>query len=210
MNLLVLSGGDHPYDETTPVLEEFLRGAGHDVQVTDDASTLVSEGLEDRQAVVFNTRRVDKLTLAEAERTALSDFIGGGKGFVAIHCAGIRPEAWPEYHDITGGGYIPGVTGHQPYGEFEVYVRDPGHPCSRGLSDFTTNDELYTPVVMQQGNVVFLTALVSGEAQPVAWTRGHGKGRVFYTILGHDEASFRAPGFQRLILNAVAWAGGGE
>ena len=92
MNLLVLSGGDHPYDETTPVLEELLRGAGHDVQVTDDASTLVSEGLEDRQAVVFNTRRVDERTLAEAERTALSDFIGGGKGFVAIHCAGIRPE----------------------------------------------------------------------------------------------------------------------
>lgn len=159
---------------------------------------------------MFNTRRVDERTLAEAERTALSDFIGVGKGFVAIHCAGIRPEAWHEYHDIIGGGYVPGVTEQLPYGEFEVYFRDPGHPCSRGLSDFTTSDELYAPVVMQQGNVVFLTALASGEAHPVAWTRGYGKGRVFYTTLGHNEASFRAPRFQWLILNAVAWAGGGE
>ena len=30
MKLLVVSGGRHPYQESTPVLDEFLRAAGHD------------------------------------------------------------------------------------------------------------------------------------------------------------------------------------
>ena len=207
MNLLLLSGGDHPYDETTPVLEKLFGDAGHDVQVTEDASALVSDEMKDRHAIVFNTRRVDEMTLSEGERKGLEDFIGDGKGFVAIHCAGMRPDGWHDYHEITGGGYVPGVTEDRPYGELEVYVRDPAHPCSVGLADFTTSDEFYAPMVMQQGNVVFLTTLISGESHPVAWTRGHGKGRVFYTSLGHDAASVKTPGFQRLILNAVAWAG---
>ena len=207
MNLLLLSGGDHPYDETTPALQKLLADAGHDVQVTEDASALVADEIEDRHAIVFNTRRVDELTLSEDERKGLADFIGEGKGFVAIHCAGIRPDGWHGYHEITGGGYIPGVTEGKPCGEVQVYVRDPAHPCSIGLTDFTTSDELYAPIVMRQGNVVFLTALISGEAHPVAWTRGHGKGRVFYTSLGHDAESVKTSGFQQLILNAAAWAG---
>ena len=36
MKLLVISGGRHPYEESTPVLERFLKGAGHDITVTED------------------------------------------------------------------------------------------------------------------------------------------------------------------------------
>ena len=38
MKLLLMSGGRHPYEESTPVLESFLRAAGHDVTVREDAS----------------------------------------------------------------------------------------------------------------------------------------------------------------------------
>ena len=40
MRLLVLSGGRHPYEESTPVLESFLTGAGHEVTVRRDAAVL--------------------------------------------------------------------------------------------------------------------------------------------------------------------------
>ena len=40
MNLLVITGGRHPYEESTPVLERFLNSAGHDVTVSEDASVL--------------------------------------------------------------------------------------------------------------------------------------------------------------------------
>ena len=56
MKLLVLSGGRHPYEESTPVLEGFLKSAGHDVTVTEDASVLAGD-LSGYDALVFNTRR---------------------------------------------------------------------------------------------------------------------------------------------------------
>ena len=40
MKLLVISGGRHPYEESTPVLEAFLKGAGHDVTVDWEAGAL--------------------------------------------------------------------------------------------------------------------------------------------------------------------------
>ena len=33
MNLLLMSGGRHPYEESTPVLKGFLESAGHTVTV---------------------------------------------------------------------------------------------------------------------------------------------------------------------------------
>ena len=58
MNLLVISGGRHPYEESTPVLESFLKGAGHDVTITEDASVLTDGGaMSGYDALVFNTRR---------------------------------------------------------------------------------------------------------------------------------------------------------
>ena len=41
MKLLLISGGlDHPFVVTTPIIEAFLKAAGHDVRVTEDASVL--------------------------------------------------------------------------------------------------------------------------------------------------------------------------
>ena len=44
MKLLVLSGGRHPYEESTPILNQFLKDAGHQVTVTEDASILSDAG----------------------------------------------------------------------------------------------------------------------------------------------------------------------
>ena len=58
MKLLVMSGGRHPYHESTPVLEGFLKAAGHDVTVTEDASVLAdAPAMRTYDALVFNTRR---------------------------------------------------------------------------------------------------------------------------------------------------------
>ena len=57
MNLLVVSGGRHPYEESTPILMEFLKQSGHEVQETEDPSVLVTAAMQDYDALVFNTRR---------------------------------------------------------------------------------------------------------------------------------------------------------
>ncbi len=205
MNLLVISGGEHPYHESTPALADFLRGDGHEVMATEDASVLASDGMGAYDVLIFNTRRSGDLTLAEDEQAALTRSVGDGKGFVAIHCGASRPETWHEFHDVTGGGWIGGVSSHPPYGKFTVNVKDAGHPCAREIADFVTDDELYTNLGWKPGNEVFLSAELDGVEHPMAWTRRFGKGKVFTTMLGHDGLSFQTPEFQRLILNAVGW-----
>lgn len=228
MKLLVLSGGRHPYAETTPILVDFLNAAGHDVTATEDAVVLAdAAGMSGYDALVFNTRRENlpdfgDLALSEAERDGMDAFIRAGKGFVCLHISTCVPEGWPGYHGITGGGWITGTSFHPPYSEFTVNVTAPEHPGARGIADFAIHDELYMGLAIEDGNDVFLTADCEAGTHPwgadraptdmpagtfpLGWTRGYGNGKVFVCLLGHDGRSFTAPEFQRIVLNGVDWA----
>ena len=178
-------------------------------------------------ALVFNTRRENlpdfgDLALAQAEQDGLQDFIRSGKAFICLHISTCLPKTWPEYHAITGGGWITGTSFHPPYGEFTVNVSAPGHPGARGISDFKTTDELYMGLAFAAGNDVFITAEAAegthpwgperqpkhmpGGTFPLGWTRKYGEGNVFVLLLGHDARSFQTPAFQQLVLNGVDWA----
>ena len=228
MKVLVISGGRHPYEESTPILESFLKGAGHDVTVTEDASPLADgSAMGGYDALVFNTRRENvpdfgDWTLSESQMQGLKDYVSGGGGFVCIHIATCVAAAWPEYHDITGGGWISGTSYHPPYGEFTVNVSQAGHPGASGIADFSTNDELYMNLAIKDGNDVFITGTAEdgtwpwgpdrnpthmpGGTYPLGWTRKYGDGNVFVLLLGHDGRSFETPEFQKLVLNGVDWA----
>ena len=228
MKLLVISGGRHPYEESTPVLNDFLQAAGHEVTVTDDASVLAGASqMGSYDALVFNTRRENvtgapDLRLSEDEQNGMKNFISSGKGFVCLHISGCLPDHWAEYHNITGGGWISGTSFHPPYGNYKVKVSNSSHPGVSGVSDFETNDELYMGLAIKEGNNVFIT----GDAEagvhpwgpdrvpkempagtfPLGWTRQYGDGKVFVLLLGHDGRSFQTPEFQKIVLNGVDWA----
>ena len=228
MNLLVISGGRHPYAESTPILESFLKGAGHNVTVTEDASVLAdSSAMSGYDALVFNTRRENvpdfgDWALAKDQQDGMKSFINSGKGFVCLHISTCVPNTWPEYHDITGGGWISGTSFHPPYGEYTVNIKDATHPGVQGISDFATNDELYMGLAIKDGNNVFITGDAEsgthpwgperkpqdmpGGTFPLGWTRKYGAGNVFVLLLGHDGRSFETPEFQKIVLNGVNWA----
>ena len=228
MKLLVISGGRHPYEESTPVLEGFLKSAGHDVTVTEDASILSrSADMNAFDALVFNTRRENvadfaDMALAKGEQDGMKEYIRSGKGFVCLHISGCRPIDWSEFHDITGGGWVSGTSFHPPYGQFTVNISQAGHAGVAGVSDFSTNDELYMGLAITGGNDVFLTGTTEdgtypwgpdrtaksmpGGTFPLGWTRTYGSGKVFVLLLGHDGQSFQTPEFQKIVLNGVDWA----
>ncbi len=226
MKLLLISGGSHPYEQSTPVLEGFLKGAGHDVTVSEDPSVLAdAAGMSGYDALVFNTQRAGDNGMTKAEQSGLSSYIEGGKGFVCIHISGAASEDWPEYYDITGSGWVMGRSFHPPYGTFTVDIKNTAHPGAKGISGFETNDELYMNVEFKDGNDVFITAdfvegtyprnnpqgepiPMAGGTYPLAWTKMHGTGRVYVTLLGHDGLSQETPEFQKIVLNGVDWVTG--
>ena len=231
MKLLVMSGGRHPYHESTPVLEGFLKGAGHDVSVTEDASVLTDKAaMGGYDALVFNTRRENlsdfgEWALSGEEQEGLKGYISSGKGFVCIHIACCVPIEWPEFQEITGGGWVTGTSYHPPYGTMMVNVSNAGHKGAGGVADFATEDELYMNTTFGEGNDVFITAdaedgtypwgpnredtLMPGGTYPLGWTRSYGDGKVFVLLLGHDGRSFETPEFQQIVINGVEWATAG-
>jgi uncharacterized protein len=43
---------------------------------------------------------------------------------------------------------------------------------------------------------------------PITWARAFGKGRVFYTSMGHRDDVWQNPNYQALLLGALGWATG--
>ena len=41
---------------------------------------------------------------------------------------------------------------------------------------------------------------------PAAWAKSYGKGRVFYSILGHEAEDWDNPALNRMYFEAMRWA----
>ena len=210
MKVLILSGPNHRFDASAAVIHGFLSKAeGMDVTLSEDKDVLVS--LAGFDALVLGTgftrtekgadgatRRVPDLTLAQED--GLFDFVSGGKGMVGVHGTGwwIGGRAV----DLIGGH----ANWHPPGLTFTVKIADAGHPVMQGMGDFEVEDEIYMSAWDPKIHIL-ATAEWSGKAHPMAWVKPYGKGRVFYTTLGHGPGTFERPAMQQVVTQAVRWAG---
>ncbi len=141
-------------------------------------------------------------TLTAAQEQALVSFVEGGKGLVALHCASAMFTEAPRYIPIVGGEFA-----SHGAGAFSATIVAPDHPVMQGLAPFTTWDETY---VHRRHNTVDRTVLMERVdekgREPYTWVRTQGRGRVFYTAYGHDERTWRHPGFQQLVEQGTVWA----
>jgi hypothetical protein len=206
LRVLVITGGNHPYERTTPILRQFLRDAGMDVTVTEDAGTLVHPGLADVDVLVLNTLRRGETDFSEAERAAMLQFTHGGKAFVPLHVSAAAGDAWEEWLELGGAIWKRGVSRHPYVGPFTVEIRDGAHPITAGMQNFDVNDELYIDMPCSPNLRLLATAPYEGRDWPMAFTMQPGRGRVFYTALGHDAPTFENAGFQTLVTRGIQWA----
>ena len=97
--------------------------------------------------------------------------------------------------------------------DYGVNITKPDDPIVKGLSDFTMRSEQYYMQV-DPSNEVLATTTFSGEhcpwiegcVMPVVWKRMWGKGRVFYTSLGHVAADFQVPEVLEIVKRGMLWA----
>ena len=144
-------------------------------------------------------------TITPEQEKALMDFVEGGKGLVAIHCASAMFTNSPKYIAMVGGQFLKHGTG-----EFSAEIVKPEHPVMAGVQPFTTWDETYVHTKHNTENRTVLMERVDAQGrEPYTWVRTQGKGRVFYTAFGHDERTFSNAGFQKLIRNGAEWVLGG-
>jgi type 1 glutamine amidotransferase len=114
----------------------------------------------------------------------------------------------------------PGRAGsHGPQHEYVLEARTPDHPILRGLPRRWrhTQDECYDRLRGPAENLTILATAYSspehkgtGRHEPALMVVEFGRGRVFHTILGHEDYSFESVGFITTLLRGTEWAATGR
>jgi uncharacterized protein len=174
------------------------------------AKVFSAESLRDFDGVIFLSTTGD---LPVPDLAAFLDWIKSGKAFIGFHAATDTFKSSDAYCDMIGGHF----AGH-PWGaggEHAFVVHEPGHRVAAMFPErFRWKDEIYQYDLRTKPEN--LRVLVSLDMQashpkepwhvPVAWVRDYGKGRVFSTNFGHNDATWKEPMFQKHMAEGIAWA----
>jgi type 1 glutamine amidotransferase len=175
-----------------------------------------AKNLNDFDAVVFYTGGT--LEMDDSQKTDFLSFIhDDGKGFIGIHSATITFTKWPEFGEMIGGYFD-----EHPWGTFDapIIVEDPNFPgMSQWPREFNIKDEIYQIKNYSRDNRRVLMRLDASKLNlsnprvhrtdkdfAVTWAKMYGKGRVFYSTLGHVTENWDDPRFQRMMTEAIKWA----
>lgn len=207
-------------DYSATVLQQIGAAAGaFTVDVTTDAAaTLNRDNLRRYAAVVFYT--TGELPLTATEKKEFMEWLRAGHGFVGIHCATDTLYTWPEYQAMIGGTF----NDHPWHAGSTLWVRneDRRFPSQRQWpKEFQWTDEFYQFTNWSRAKVHVLLSLdpkrldtsVRGVKRTDhdfanAWVKSWGRGRVFYTALGHDQTAWDTPAFRKQVEMGVRWADG--
>jgi type 1 glutamine amidotransferase len=117
----------------------------------------------------------------------LIEYVRAGHGLVGIEDCNNAYNANASYISLIGGEF----TGHPPFGMDTCYS-DGTHPTVAKLPPvLLVTDEIYQFTMQNPANQVVLRC--GSDKRPISWVRSEGAGRVFYTALGHANASWTMP-----------------
>jgi uncharacterized protein len=158
-----------------------------------------------------------EIELDEQGRADLLWFVhDAGKGFVAVHTADNAFMSWPEFGELLGARYD-----DHPWGvtEAPLIVVDKNFPGMQAFgSGGTFKDEFYQSnhFTSAENHVILRLdttnldmtrrGVVAGDSYAQAYAKMYGKGRVFYSALGHAPATWDDPRVQQMYLGAIKWA----
>jgi len=141
------------------------------------------------------------------------EWIKSGKAFIGFHAATDTLKSSDAYCEMIGGHF----AGH-PWnagGEHAFVVHEPGHRLTAMYPErFRLKDEIYQyDLRYKPENLRVLVSIdMAGSTPkepwhvPVSWVRDYGRGRVFYTNFGHNDATWKDPAFAKHAAEGIAWA----
>ena len=221
LSVLILSGkNNHNWEQTTPEIKNILEESGRfRVSITENPNNLNPADLMQYDVILSNWNTWPDVTgkrwKSELEK-AFIEFIEGGKGFVVVHAGSSTLQDWPEFQQIAGGTWGKEITGHGPIHTFKVRIEDNEHPVTAGLNDFFIKDELWNRTKFDPDIKVLCSAYSTpdkkgtGKNEPIVVTTKYGKGRGFYSVLGHNKATMQNTAWKTILLRGTEWAATGN
>jgi type 1 glutamine amidotransferase len=155
-------------------------------------------------------------------KKAFLDAIFAGKGFVGAHCASdtyhSKGDSWKNQDEKDRDPYIQMIGGefisHGEQQKSWMRVVDPNFPGLKDVKDFEMLEEWYSlrnfapdlHVILVQDTKGMKNIQYERPPFPATWARMHGKGRVFYTSMGHREDVWQSDIMKNLVLGALLWS----
>lgn len=199
------------------------------LETTDDPAQFTPGNLAQYDAVLLNNTVGLENFLTADQRSALLTFVKTGKGLIGIHAAADAHQNWPE-----GAALLGGIFQCHPWtasGEWIAKIESPLHPLNKAFNHKAPylRDEIY---LYQEGSFsrersrVLLSldmdrtrnfegeglsekqrSLVTKDGDhPIAWLHQFGKGRVFYSNLGHNNFTYWNPVVLQHFLDGIQYA----
>lgn len=207
--------------QSIPVLEKVIEDLGRssknftvEYARTDEdlSSKMTAKSLQNYDGVVFASTTGD---LPLPDKEAFLKWIKAGNAFIGIHSATDTFHNFQPFIEMIGGEF----SAHGPQLKVSLISQDTKHPATKHLSKTTgLFDEIYVFKSFVRENVQILLSLDKNPNQndkenfnkagfyPIAWCRKYGKGRVFYTALGHREDVIKSEMFKKHVLGGINWS----
>ena len=207
---LIFWGGweGHTPERSATIIKAMLENNGFSVRMEAGTSCLTDSAMDKLDLIV---PVITMTTIQKDELQNLTQAVRQGTGLAGFHgsmCDSFRNET--EYQFMTGGQWVahPGNII-----DFKVDITAPQDPIVQGLSSFPYRSEQYYMHVDPSNEVLATTTFtdehfpgIGGVVMPVVWKRYYGKGRVFYSALGHTADEFAVAEMATIFKRGALWA----
>ena len=207
---LIVWGGwsGHEPEKGAHIVSAMLEEEGFKVYVENTTEAFADPAIADMSLIVpiYTMSKIEKEELINLTR-AVQSGVGLG-GYHGGMCDAFREAT--EYQFMCGGQWVahPGNII-----DYTVAITKPDHPIVAGIGDFPYRSEQYYMHVDPSNEVLATTtfsgkyaAWIDGVVMPVVWKRHYGKGRVFYSSLGHVASEFEVPQMKTILKRGLLWA----
>ncbi len=207
---LIVWGGwsGHEPEQCAAIIRTMLEEDGFKVYVENTTEAFADPSIRDLSLIVpiFTMSKIEKEELSN-----LTAAVEGGVGLAGYH--GGMGDAFRDavdYQFMVGGQWVahPGNII-----DYRVNITRPDDPVMAGIESFPYHSEQYYMHVDPSNEVLATTtftgehaAWIDGVTMPVVWKRKHGRGRVFYSSLGHVASEFAVPQMNTILRRGMNWA----
>lgn len=189
----------------------WLQAQGYDVRITDTLDVYTEKDYMNSLDLVVPIWTMS--TITGDQEKGLLEAVKSGVGIAGWHgcmCDSFRNNT--EYQFMTGGQWVAHPGNIMDY-TVNISKAKSADPIVAGLKDFKVKSEQYF-MHTDPGNEVLATTTfdgkicdwIDGTVMPVVWKRRWGKGRVFFSSLGHVNADFNVPEALTIQQRGMLWA----
>lgn len=187
----------------------WMESEGADVIVKDNLDCYTDSVLMSQVDLIVQTWTMGQIT--GEQESGLLKAIRNGAGMAGWHGGmGDSFRNNVEYQFMVGGQWVAHPGGVIDY---DVNIINHKDPVTAGLKDFHMKSEQYYVHVDPNVKVLVTTTFngdhaswIDGAVIPVTWKKSYGKGRVFYSSLGHVVKDFEVPEALEIMKRGIRWA----